>query len=71
MVAAGMMDLVVESRACKCWDIEAAAPLLAGAGGMVTDWSGRPIGPNGGQIAIAGDRACLEEALPLLKSAAD
>lgn len=71
MVAAGMMDLVVESRACKCWDIEAAAPLLAGAGGVVTDWAGRPIGPNGGQIAIAGDRACLEEALPLLKSAAD
>ena len=71
MVAAGTMDLVVESRACKCWDIEAAAPLLAGAGGVVTDWAGRPIGPNGGQIAIAGDRACLEEALPLLKSAAD
>lgn len=71
MVAAGTIDLVVESRACKCWDIEAAAPLLAGAGGLVTDWAGRPIGPNGGQIAIAGDRACLEEALPLLKPAAD
>lgn len=71
MVAAGTIDLVVESRACKCWDIEAAAPLLAGAGGVVTDWAGRPIGPNGGQIAIAGDRSCLDEALPLLKPAAD
>ncbi|MFM8755073.1 MAG: inositol monophosphatase family protein [Phenylobacterium sp.] len=71
MVAAGVMDLVIESRACKCWDIEAAAPLLAGAGGVVTDWAGRPIGLNGGQIAIAGDPACLEEALPLLAAAAD
>ncbi|MCA3720216.1 histidinol-phosphatase [Phenylobacterium sp.] len=71
MVAAGVMDLVIESRACKCWDIEAAAPLLAGAGGVVTDWAGRPIGLNGGQIAIAGDPACLEEALPLLAPAAD
>lgn len=71
MVAAGVMDLVIESRACKCWDIEAAAPLLAGAGGVVTDWGGRPIGLNGGQIAIAGDMACLQEALPLLEPAAD
>lgn len=71
MVAAGAIDLVLESRACKCWDIEAAAPLLAGAGGAVTDWNGQPIGRHGGQIAVAGDRACLEEALPLLKPAAD
>lgn len=71
MVAAGTIDLVVESRACKCWDIEAAVPLLAGAGGAVTDWKGRSIGRNGGQIAIAGDRACLAEALPLLRKAAD
>jgi hypothetical protein len=30
-----------------------------------------PIGRNGGQLVVVGDRACLEEALPLLKSAAD
>ena len=71
MVAAGFIDLVVESRACKCWDIEAAVPLLAGAGGVVTDWNGQPIGRKGGQIAIAGDRTCLEEALPFLEPAAD
>ncbi|MCA6245598.1 MAG: histidinol-phosphatase [Phenylobacterium sp.] len=71
MVAAGAIDLVLESRACKCWDIEAAAPLLAGAGGVATDWNGMPIGLNGGQLVVAGDRACLDEALPLLKSAAD
>ena len=71
MVAAGSMDLVLESRACKSWDIEAAVPLLAGAGGVATDWNGMPIGRNGGQLVVVGDRACLEEALPLLKSAAD
>jgi len=28
------------------------------------------VGPNGGQIAIAGDRACLDEALVALKRSA-
>ena len=70
MVAAGTMDLVVESRVCKAWDIEVAVPLLAGAGGVVTDWEGRPIGQNGGQIAIAGDAGCLEQALELTRPGA-
>lgn len=69
MVAAGTMDLVVEAG-LKCWDIEAAIPVIAGAGGLTTDWRGEPVGSNGGQIAIAGDRACLEEALVALKRAA-
>jgi fructose-1,6-bisphosphatase/inositol monophosphatase family enzyme len=38
---------------------------------VVTDWRGRPVGPNGGQIAIAGDRACLEEALVALRRSAN
>jgi histidinol phosphatase-like enzyme (inositol monophosphatase family) len=69
MVAAGTMDMVVEAR-LQAWDIESAIPLLAGAGGMVTDWAGRPVGRNGGQVAIAGDQACLEQALEALKPAA-
>ena len=66
MVAQGTMDLVVEAG-LKPWDIDAAVPLIEGAGGFVTDWRGEPLGPNGGQVAIAGDRACLEEALVALR----
>lgn len=69
MVAAGTMDLVVEAG-LKAWDIEAAIPVIEGAGGLVTDWRGRPVGDQGGQVAIAGDRACLEEALVALRRSA-
>jgi histidinol phosphatase-like enzyme (inositol monophosphatase family) len=69
MVAAGTMDLVVEAG-LQAWDIEAAIPVIEGAGGIVTDWRGRPVGQNGGQVAIAGDRACLDEALVALRRSA-
>ncbi len=69
MVAAGTLDLVVESG-LKCWDIDAALPVIAGAGGIVTDWRGAPVGRAGGQVAIAGSRALLDEALAILTPAA-
>jgi len=69
MVAAGTVDLVVEAG-LKCWDIEAAVPVIAGAGGRVTDWRGERLGREGGQVAIAGDEALLEEALAVLRPAA-
>jgi histidinol phosphatase-like enzyme (inositol monophosphatase family) len=68
-VAAGTMDLVVEAG-LKAWDIDAAIPIIEGAGGVVTDWRGQPVGSHGGQVAIAGDRACLEEALVALRRSA-
>jgi len=69
MVALGTLDLVVEAG-LKSWDVEAAVPVIEGAGGMVTDWQGAPIGRHGGQMAIAGDRAVLDEALVALRRAA-
>jgi histidinol phosphatase-like enzyme (inositol monophosphatase family) len=69
MVAAGTLDLVVEAG-LQSWDVEAAVPLIEGAGGLVTDWTGAPIGRDGGQMAIAGDPAVLAEALVALKRAA-
>ena len=69
MVAAGVMDLVVEAG-LKSWDIEAAVPVIEGAGGIVADWRGDRVGRNGGQLAIAGDRRCLDEALVALRRAA-
>ena len=70
MVAVGALDLVVEAG-LKSWDIEAAIPVLAGAGGQVTDWNGAPMGRFGGQAALVGDPALLEEVLPLLAAAAN
>jgi histidinol phosphatase-like enzyme (inositol monophosphatase family) len=70
MVAMGTLDLVVETN-LKAWDIEAALPLMEGAGGFITDWRGKPIGRNGGQIVIAGDRRVLDETLAILAVGAD
>jgi histidinol phosphatase-like enzyme (inositol monophosphatase family) len=70
MVAMGSLDMVIEAG-LKSWDIESAIPLIEGAGGVVTDWRGRPVGQEGGQIVIAGDPACLDEALVALRRAAD
>ncbi|HEY8003277.1 MAG TPA: histidinol-phosphatase [Phenylobacterium sp.] len=78
MVAAGTLDMVLEAG-LAAWDIEAAIPVVEGAGGQVTDWRGDRLGPRSGerdskwrgQLAIAGDRACLDEALALLAPAAD
>jgi len=69
MVAMGKMDMVIEAG-LKSWDIEAAIPLIEGAGGLVTNWRGEPVGPNGGQIVISGDRRPLDEALVSLKRSA-
>jgi len=69
MVAAGSLDLVVETG-LKAWDIESAIPVLAGAGGLITDWRGDAVGQHGGRVAIAGDRRVLDEALALLGSGA-
>lgn len=69
MVAMGKLDMVIEAG-LKSWDIEAAIPLIAGAGGVVTDWRGDPVGDSGGQIVISGDRDCLDQALVSLKRSA-
>jgi histidinol phosphatase-like enzyme (inositol monophosphatase family) len=69
MVAMGKMDMVIEAG-LKSWDIEAAIPVVEGAGGLVTDWRGEPIGPNGGQMVISGDRRPLDEALVSLRRSA-
>jgi histidinol phosphatase-like enzyme (inositol monophosphatase family) len=69
MVAMGKLDMVIEAG-LKSWDIEAAIPLIEGAGGVVTDWRGQPIGRDGGQMVISGDRRALDEALVALRRSA-
>ena len=68
MLAAGRMDLVIESG-LKPWDVQALIPVIEGAGGMVTDWRGRPSWM-GGQIIAAGDARAHEQALVALRRAA-
>jgi histidinol phosphatase-like enzyme (inositol monophosphatase family) len=69
MVAMGKMDMVIEAG-LKSWDVEAAIPVIEGAGGLVTNWRGEPVGPNGGQMVISGDRRPLDEALVSLRRSA-
>jgi histidinol phosphatase-like enzyme (inositol monophosphatase family) len=68
MVASGTLDVVVESG-LKSWDIEAAVPVIEGAGGCSSDWKGEPIGQNGGTMVLAGDRAGLEATVAITSAA--
>jgi len=63
-LAAGFADLVVETN-LKPHDIVALAPIIEGAGGVVTTWGGENAA-NGGRIIAAGDRAVYDQARRLL-----
>jgi len=66
MLAAGFADLVVEAR-LQPYDYCALVPVVEGAGGRATDWSGRPLGlGSDGRIAFAGDGALHAAALERL-----
>jgi inositol-phosphate phosphatase/L-galactose 1-phosphate phosphatase/histidinol-phosphatase len=66
LLAMGFIDLVVEST-LKPYDYCALVPVIEGAGGMVTDWAGRPLGlESDGRMAAAGDRRAHRAALDAL-----
>jgi histidinol-phosphatase len=54
MVAAGQADLVIEAG-LQSYDIVALAPIIEGAGGAVTTWTGGSI-MDGGRIVASGDK---------------
>jgi myo-inositol-1(or 4)-monophosphatase len=64
MLAAGHLDLVVETE-LKPYDIAALIPIVTGAGGVITNWEGKPA-QDGGRIVAAGDARVHEAALKLL-----
>ncbi len=66
MIAAGHMDVVVETK-LKPYDIVALVPIVEGAGGVVTDWQGGSPA-NGGSIVASGDPRLHEEVLKLLNA---
>jgi histidinol phosphatase-like enzyme (inositol monophosphatase family) len=53
LVAAGCADLVVEAG-LKPWDVQPLMPIVQGAGGVITDWSGGPA-DRAGEVIIAGN----------------
>ncbi|NNM77256.1 histidinol-phosphatase [Sphingomonas sp. ID1715] len=68
LLASGQVDLVIE-EGLKLYDYAALVPVVEGAGGVMTDWSGAPLGLGGsGQVVAAANVALLAEALPLLES---
>jgi histidinol phosphatase-like enzyme (inositol monophosphatase family) len=64
LVAAGQIDLVIEAG-LQAYDVQAPIAVIEAAGGIVTDWQGRPA-HDGGRILAAANRDIHAEALALL-----
>jgi inositol-phosphate phosphatase/L-galactose 1-phosphate phosphatase/histidinol-phosphatase len=67
LVALGFADAVIEAS-LQPYDFGPMGPIVEGAGGIVTDWQGAPLGlESDGRVVIAGDRRAHSEALALLQ----
>jgi inositol-phosphate phosphatase/L-galactose 1-phosphate phosphatase/histidinol-phosphatase len=67
LVALGFADLVIEAS-LQAYDFGPMGPIVEGAGGIVTDWQGAPLGlGSDGRVVIAGDRRAHRQALALLQ----
>lgn len=64
LIAAGQIDLVIEAG-LQAYDVQAPIAVIEAAGGVVTDWQGRPV-LEGGQVLAAANRAIHAEAMALL-----
>jgi len=66
LLAAGHVDLVVEHD-LKLYDFAALAPVIKGAGGLITDWKGRELDMRSdGSVLAAGDPAVHRAASKIL-----
>ena len=68
MIASGQIDLVVEAG-LNAYDVAALIPIVRDAGGIMTDWQGKPVDqlhPGNGQILAAGSATVHAEAMELL-----
>lgn len=64
LIAAGQIDLVIEAG-LQTYDVMAPIAVIEAAGGIVTDWQGRPA-HQGGQVLAAANAAIHAEAMVLL-----
>lgn len=69
LIAAGQIDLVVEAG-LQAYDVVAPIAVIEAAGGIVTDWKGRPA-HQGGRILAAANATIHAEALALLSQVPD
>lgn len=66
LLASGFYDVIVESE-LKLYDFAALVPVVTGAGGLMTDWQGRPLGAGSdGRVIAAGDPRSHAEAMAAL-----
>ena len=65
LLAMGFIDVIAEGRLAP-WDVAALIPIIEGAGGIVTDWSGKRF-ELGGNVLACGDARVHKEAVKLLK----
>jgi histidinol phosphatase-like enzyme (inositol monophosphatase family) len=66
LLALGQIDMIAEAD-LKIWDWAALVPVVEGAGGRMTDWTGRALREGcDGRVLAVGDAALLEPALALL-----
>ncbi len=69
LVAGGFIDVVAEAD-LKPYDFCALAPVVEGAGGVMTDWRGRKLTMNSdGRVVACGDAAVHQAALGVLDRA--
>jgi inositol-phosphate phosphatase/L-galactose 1-phosphate phosphatase/histidinol-phosphatase len=62
LLSSGTVDLVCEAS-LQPYDYCAAVPVVSGAGGIITDWQGQPLGvSSGGRVLAAGDQRAHEAA---------
>jgi inositol-phosphate phosphatase / L-galactose 1-phosphate phosphatase / histidinol-phosphatase len=69
LLASGRTDVACDTS-FKVWDYAPFVPIIEGAGGVITDWEGQPLGLNSGpRILAAGDPARHRDALELVQGA--
>lgn len=69
LVASGHIDATIEAG-MQTYDFMALAPVVQGAGGIITDWAGKPLGlQSDGAVIAAGDARVHSQAVALLSSA--
>ena len=67
LLALGQIDIIAECN-MKLWDYAALVPIIDGAGGQVTTWSGEVLGPGSdGTVIAAGTKPLHRQAVAALQ----
>ena len=66
LLALGQIDIIAECT-MKLWDLHRPVPIIEGAGGRITDWSGAALGQGSdGTVLAAGSAELHAEAVGAL-----